>query len=66
MSQSIAVRPVLRKLLLAPLLVLALYVVLVDASAAPTGQPGPASRAVDVSSPSGHLPYGVGDARRMR
>jgi hypothetical protein len=66
MSPSIAPRPILRKLLLAPLLILALSVVLVDAAAAPTGKPGPAPRAVDVSSPSGHLPYGVGDARRMR
>ena len=61
MARSVALA---RKLLLVPILVIALYVVIVEATAAPPTERGPW-----ISQPDGvleHKPFGRGDGRRMR
>ena len=59
-----------RKLLLLPILVIALYTVIVDAPAAPKWQAPSAAPTTSYQAPAypaiQHRPYGVGSGRRMK
>jgi hypothetical protein len=63
MLQPVDVRTVARKLLLVPILVLALFVTILEAAAAPTQMPRSPQGAAAVEE---HRPAAAGTARRMR